>query len=94
MMTCQPINTPIYKSVNLSINQGPINKQDKKMMQRKPYAQIVRSIMYVMMCTRPNLAFTVGLVSRFLSNIWLPHWYTVKKITQSIKLPMNLHLCY
>lgn len=33
-----------------------------------PYANAVGSIMYAMVSTRPDLAFGVGLVSRFMSN--------------------------
>ncbi|GJT06841.1 putative RNA-directed DNA polymerase [Tanacetum coccineum] len=33
-----------------------------------PYASAVGSLMYVMVCTRPDLAHAVGVVSRFLSN--------------------------
>ncbi|GJY79663.1 retrovirus-related pol polyprotein from transposon TNT 1-94 [Tanacetum coccineum] len=35
---------------------------------RVPYASAVGSLMYDMVCTRPDLAHAVGVVSRFLSN--------------------------
>ena len=63
-------------------------------MRMKPYAQIVGSIMYAMLCTRPDLVFVVGLVSRFLSNPGLQHGYAVKRILQDIKGTVNLRLCY
>ncbi|GJY74723.1 retrovirus-related pol polyprotein from transposon TNT 1-94 [Tanacetum coccineum] len=37
-------------------------------MDRVPYASAVGSLMYAMVCTRPDLAHAVGVVSRFLSN--------------------------
>ena len=60
----------------------------------KPYAQIVGSIMYAMLCTRPDFAFVVGLVSGFLSNRGLQYWYAVKRILRYIKRTINLRLCY
>lgn len=63
-------------------------------MKKKPYAQIVESIMYAMLCMRPNLAFIVGLASKFLSSLGLPHWYAVKRIIGYIKGTVKLHLCY
>ncbi|GKA81578.1 putative RNA-directed DNA polymerase, partial [Tanacetum coccineum] len=39
-----------------------------KRMDRVPYASTVGSLMYAMVCTRPDLAHAIGVVSRFLSN--------------------------
>ena len=73
MMICKVVDTPISKSEKLSSKQGPTTEEDKSMMKGKPYAQVVGSIMYMMMCMKPDVAFAVGLVSRFLSNPRLPH---------------------
>lgn len=45
---------------------------------RVPYASAVGSLMYAMVCTRPDLAHAVGVVSRFLSNPGKKHWEAVK----------------
>jgi len=37
-------------------------------MSRVPYASAVRSLMYVMVCIRPDLAYAVSTVSRLMSN--------------------------
>ena len=37
-------------------------------MRRIPYSSAVGSIMYVMVCTRPNVAYGIGLVNRFMKN--------------------------
>lgn len=91
---CKPIDTPICKSIKLTSDQGPTNEQDKEVMRKKPYAQIVGSFMYVMLCMRPGLVFAMGFVSRFLSNIGLQHWYTIKRILRYIKGTVNLRICY
>jgi len=36
--------------------------------------------MYAMVCTRPDLAYAVGVVSRFMSNPGEAHWAAVKWI--------------
>ena len=33
-----------------------------------PYASAVGSLMYAMLCTRPNICFAVGMVIRYESN--------------------------
>jgi len=34
-----------------------------------PYSSAVESLMYAMVCARPDIAHAVGVVSRFLSNL-------------------------
>ncbi|GJV96651.1 hypothetical protein Tco_1548228 [Tanacetum coccineum] len=52
---------------------------------RVPYASAVGSLMYAMVCTRPDLAHAVGVVSRFLSNPGKKHWETVKWIFRYLR---------
>jgi hypothetical protein len=49
-------------------NQLEINK-----MKSIPYGATVGSIMYVQVCTRPNLAFVTRLLERFQSNLRIKH---------------------
>ena len=43
-----------------------IKKKKKEYMYRVPYVSIVGSLMYAMVCTRPNLAQVVSMVSRYM----------------------------
>jgi len=43
-------------------------------MSRLPYASAVGSLMYVIGCTRPDLAYAVSTVSQFMSNPGRQHW--------------------
>nr|GEZ65984.1 retrovirus-related Pol polyprotein from transposon TNT 1-94 [Tanacetum cinerariifolium] len=45
----------------------------------------VGSLMYAMVCTRPDLAHAVGVVSRFLSNPGKKHWEAVKWIFRYLR---------
>ena len=47
-------------------------------MNKVPYASAVGSLMYAMVGSRPDLAFDVGLVSRFMSKPSREHWEAVK----------------
>ena len=49
-------------------------------MKRVPYASAIGSLMYAMLCTRPDICFAVGMVSRYQSNPGPVHWVTVKHI--------------
>ena len=39
-----------------------------------PYASAVRSLMYAMVYTRPDIAHAVGVVSRYMANPGKEHW--------------------
>ena len=49
-------------------------------MSKVPYASVVGCLMYAMVCTRPDLAHVVSVVSKFLSNPGRMHWDVVKWI--------------
>ena len=50
--------------------------------------------MHVMLCTRPNICFSVGVVSRFQSNPGLDHWVAVKHILKYLQRTRNYMLVY
>ena len=43
-------------------------KEEKEEMEKVPYASVVGSLMYAMVCTRLDIIHVVGVVNRFLSN--------------------------
>ena len=42
-------------------------------MKNVPYASAVGSLMYAMVCTRPDIAYVVGITSIFLANLGKEH---------------------
>ena len=43
------------------------------------------SLMYVMLYTRPDICFEVGMVSRYQSNLGSKHWKTIKPILKYLR---------
>ncbi|KAL7145361.1 hypothetical protein ABFS83_07G077500 [Erythranthe nasuta] len=54
-------------------------------MQYVPYASAIGSIMYLMVCTRPDIAYVISCSSRYMSNPGLPHWEAVKWLLRYLK---------
>ena len=52
----------------------------KNCMKLIPYALEVGSLMYVMSCTKLDIYFVVGMVSRYQSNLSMKHWMIIKHI--------------
>ena len=49
-------------------------------MQLVPYAFVVGSVMYVMLCGRVNICFAVGMLSKYQFNLGLEHLTAIKHI--------------
>nr|GEV21515.1 zinc finger, CCHC-type [Tanacetum cinerariifolium] len=71
---------PMQEKLKLSKSQGASTPAEMKHMQNVPYASAVDSIMYVVRCTRPDVAFAQNVTSRFQQNPGDIHWTTVKNI--------------
>ena len=80
MQNAKSVDTPMEKGKILSIDQCPKTEEEKKYMEKVPYASVVGSLMYAMLCTRPDICFAVGMVSRYQSNPGTAHWQAVKRI--------------
>ena len=59
---------------NLSKAQTPTTENEKVLMSEVPNASTVGSVIYVMLCTRSNIAQAVGVVSKYMSNLRKEHW--------------------
>ena len=60
MTEVRPVTTPLAGHFKLSSKQCPQSALEEKEMSRVPYASAVGSLMYVMVCTRPDLAYVVS----------------------------------
>lgn len=74
MDKAEPVNCPLANNFKLTRDQCPVNDVEKRKMENIPYASAVGSLMYAMVCTRPDIAYAVGVVSRFQSNPSPEHW--------------------
>ena len=86
--------TPFRYGINLSQDQCPMRAEEKEHMKTVPYASAVGSLMYVMLCTRPDICYLVGIVSRYQSNPGREHWTAVKHILKYLRRTRNYMLVY
>ena len=68
MNEAKAVWSPLASHLKLSSKQFPIREKDMKEMSKVPYASIVGSLMYAMVCTRLDIVHAVGVVSQFLTN--------------------------
>nr|GFB77868.1 retrovirus-related Pol polyprotein from transposon TNT 1-94 [Tanacetum cinerariifolium] len=67
---------------------------DVERMSKVSYANTVGSLMYLMVCTRPDIAYAVSIVSRYLANPGKSHWEAVKWILKYLRGTANVGLIY
>ncbi|RDX77957.1 hypothetical protein CR513_41830, partial [Mucuna pruriens] len=63
MENAKAVSTPLAAHFKLSSGHSPSNEAEKTNMSRVPYASVVGSLMYAMVCTRLDIAHVVGVVS-------------------------------
>ncbi|GKD77666.1 hypothetical protein Tco_1340287 [Tanacetum coccineum] len=70
---------PKQEKLKLSKSQGASTPAEIQRMQNIPYASAVGSIMYVVRCTRPDVAFAQNMTSRFQQNPGAVDWKSTKQ---------------
>lgn len=74
MLEAKPVLTPLAQHFKLSVSSAPGSEEERAYMERVPYANVVGSIMYAMVYSRPDLAHSVSVVSHFMENPKKLHW--------------------
>ena len=85
MKNAKPVGSPLANHFRLCVEQCPKSDEEKDTMKDVPYASAVGSLMYAMVCTRPDIAYVVGIMSRFITNLGKEHWVAVKWILRNLR---------
>jgi hypothetical protein len=63
------VSTSLDSHFRLSKDQSPKTEEEKDFMAKVPHASTIGSLMYAMVCMRPDIAHAMEVVSRFMSNL-------------------------
>jgi hypothetical protein len=72
----------------------PKTQGEIEYMSRVPYSSTVGSLMYAMVCTRPDITHAVGVVSRYMNDPGKEHWEVVKWILKYLRGIPTHALCF
>nr|CAN60207.1 hypothetical protein VITISV_036064 [Vitis vinifera] len=89
-----PSVSSIVKGDRFNLNQCPKNDLEKEQMKNIPYASTFESLMYAQVCTRPDIAFVVGMLGRYQSNPGIDHWKVAKKVMRYLQGTKDYKLMY
>ena len=94
MGKAKPMSSPLGSHLKLSSKQSPSSEKEKEEMQKVPYASVVGSLMYVMVCTRLDIAHVIGVVSMLLSNPGKEHLVAAIWILRYLRGNSKTCLCF
>ena len=79
--------TPIDVNLHMSKNRGESVSQLE-------YSRVIESLMYLMSCTRPDIAYAVSKLSRYTSNPNGDHWKGIVRVLRYLRYTRDYGLHY
>lgn len=73
---CNPAKSPMEKGLQLQREGKPTDQ---------PYRELLGSLMYIMLCVRPDICFPVGYLGRYQQNPTEAHWQSLKRVVRYLK---------
>ena len=92
--TPRAASTPLPPGCKLSQADSPTSTADKQTMAVIPDRSAIGSLMYLAMCTRPNIFAAISCLSRFNHNPGMAHWEGVKHVLRYLQGTSGEGLCF
>ncbi|KAJ9558432.1 hypothetical protein OSB04_013046 [Centaurea solstitialis] len=88
------VSTPLAAHFKLSAKSCPKSEEERKDMADVPFANLVGGLMYIMVCSRPDIAQAIGVVSRYMHNPGKDHWAAARWILRYLHGTRDVGLCF
>jgi hypothetical protein len=85
---------PMDPGQRLSKTQSPSTQEEIEDMADVPYRELVGSLMYAAVATRPDIAHAITALSQFLENPGRAHWQAVQRVLKYLKGMADYVLMY
>ena len=94
MSDCNPVLTPMEENRKLSASMSPETPERQAEMKAYPYRELIGKLLYLAIATRPDIAYTVGVLCRFVENPGMDHWLAAKRVLRYLRGTVNMKLVY
>ena len=74
MLEAKPLSTPLSPNIKLTKEGEPLDRETYG------YAQLIGSLMYLSVCTRPDISQAVGALARYMARPTIVHWQAAKGV--------------
>ena len=85
---------PMRHGLHLTKSMASKMDEERRRMSNIPYASAIESIMYAILCKRPDVVYALSVTSRFQSDPGESHWSVVKTILKYLRRTKELFLVY
>jgi hypothetical protein len=85
---------PMSHGISLSKKQCPLEHDEQERMREIPYASIIGSIMYAMLCTRQDVSYALSATNRYQSNYGEAHCTILKNIVNYLRRTKEAFLVF
>jgi hypothetical protein len=94
MSDCKPASTPFAAGYKAAKVVEFATQYELEEMRDKPYIDLVGSLMYAMVATRPHLTFAVGSLGKFSAAPRLQHWNAAKHVLHYVKATLDYGITF
>ena len=93
MCESKPAPTPIEEARSPETRLEIVSDDDEKAT-GVPYREVIGSLMYLMIATRPDICYAVGKLSKFCEDPQQKHWIAAKRVLRYVNGTKSMGLCY
>ena len=92
MESCNPVTIPMAPGDRLTAAEK--TEAELAAMENRPYQSLVGSLLYATVCSRPDIAFAVISLTRFMSAPSESHWEAAKRVLRYLRGTQDKGLIY
>jgi hypothetical protein len=92
LTNAHPVVTPMEPSVDLSVDQPSVSPRTLSDSEKSKYQEAIGSLMYLMLATRPDIAYAISTLSQFMEAPRTTHWKAIQHVFQYLKGTRDLQL--
>jgi transposase InsO family protein len=94
MTDCNPALTPMDENMKLSTWMSLDTPQGRLAMKAYPYRELIGKLLYLAIAMRPDIAYVVSVLCRFIENPGMDHWHMAKCVLRYLRGTVHMKLVY
>ncbi|RWS02083.1 gag-pol polyprotein-like protein [Dinothrombium tinctorium] len=94
MSECNKVSVPVDPHVKLNEEMFPKQDEEKEDKNKFPYRELIGSLMYLAIGSRPDLAYAVTILSQYLEKPHILHWEAAKRVLKFLKGTMRAGITF
>lgn len=85
MSDCRPVSTPMVPGISLTKASAPLTQAEVQQFAHMPYLRVVGELNFAMHVSRPDIAYAVSTLLKFLSNPGIEHYHQLRHLLRYLR---------